>query len=116
MKTITAVLLAFVMLAVGGCIGFYFGAARTKRSALTLAAGSTPTASVVAPAVGKFQIVPGEYVHTSGNTGTVQRGVFRINTETGEASLYQDFVDTNGKLQMFWGSVDETITTEGAKH
>jgi hypothetical protein len=55
MKTITGVSLSFLFLLVGACMGFYFGAVRTKQSALTLAASRTPTAGIVAPAVGKFR-------------------------------------------------------------
>jgi hypothetical protein len=63
-----------------------------------------------------FQIVPGEYVFTSGSSGTTQHAMFRISTETGGAALYTSFVDTNRKLQMFWGEIDETITADRVKH
>jgi hypothetical protein len=42
--------------------------------------------------------------------------MFRISTETGGAALYTSFVDTNRKLQMFWGEIDETITADRVKH
>ena len=106
MKTTMALVLAFVMLAVGGCIGFYFGATQAGRSALALATTSTPVAGVTASGVGKFQIVSGEYLYNSGNSGSPRRGVFKVNTETGESELFREFVDDKGGLKLFWDKIE----------
>jgi hypothetical protein len=106
MKTTIAALLAIVMLAVGGCIGFYFGLGHTKRPASTIAATTVPTASAAASGIGKFLIVSGEYIYAVGEKGTPQRGVFRINTETGESELFREFVDDKGALKLFWDHIE----------
>jgi len=105
MKTTLAALLALVMLALGGTLGFYFGTVRAKRFLPTTSGTSTTLA--VAPFVGKFQIVSGEYIFHSGQSETKENGVFRINTETGEASAYVQLVDANGKLQTYWNPIEQ---------
>jgi hypothetical protein len=107
MKTTMALVLAFVMLVAGACFGYYFGALHGKRNARSISATAEPVPTTGGVPIGKFQIVPGEYLYTSGNTGTTQHGMFRINTETGEAGLYREFVDEKGKLQMFWTQIDQ---------
>lgn len=112
MKTTRTVLLAFVIAVTGGCIGAYLGLTYPRNHTAPIQANATrpATASATdAPAIGKFQIVPGEYVFDSGKAQTITRGTFRINTETGEASLYEYFTDANGKLQMFWNQIDESM-------
>jgi len=106
MKTTITALLAFVLLAVGGCIGFYFGATHAKRSTLAVATPGTPATSIAPSGTGKFQIVPGEYIFTSGDRGTTQHGMFRINTETGETELFREYIDSSGKLKPFWDRIE----------
>jgi hypothetical protein len=101
MKTIIAVSLAAVLLVAGSSVGYYVGLTRAKRQYANSSAGA-----VVTPTLGKFQIVPGEYIYTSGNSGTTQHGVFRINTETGESELFREFVDDKGILKLFWDKVE----------
>jgi hypothetical protein len=106
MKTIIAIALGFVLLAVGGCTGFYFGAARAKRLALAVEAGNAPVESAIPATVGKFQIVTGEYIFHSGSEDK-EKGVFRVNTETGETFLYVQLVDANGKLETYWSPIEQ---------
>jgi hypothetical protein len=106
MKTTITLVLALVMLAVGGCIGFYFGAARAKRPTRAITATTMPTATVATAGIGKFQIVSGEYIYAVGERGTPQHGVFRVNTETGEAELFREFIDDKGALKLFWDHIE----------
>ena len=106
MKTIISIVVGFALLAVGGCTGFYFGAAHAKRLALAVEARNAPVESAVPASVGKFQIVTGEYISHSGSEDK-EKAVFRVNTETGETFMYIQLVNANGKLETYWSPIDQ---------
>lgn len=105
MRTIVAILLIVSALIVGGCAGGYFGVLYARRNAAS-ALPSVTTPNVEAPS--KFQIVPSEYVFETRDTQVKEHGIFRINTQTGETSLFVYMMDSKG-LQMYWSEIAEAM-------
>jgi hypothetical protein len=106
MRTTVAVLLIVSALIVGGCAGGYFGVLYA-RSKVPPALPSVTTTGAEVPA--KFQLVSGEYVFETKGTQVKERGVFRINTETGQTSLFVYMVDPKGLLQMYWSEIADSL-------
>ncbi len=70
-----------------------------------------PNRAHVAAVIGRFQIVPADYLIVLSASGraqsTVTHGVFRINTETGETWLFDIVIDGQNKLHELWSKVPE---------
>jgi len=52
-----------------------------------------------------FQIVSGDFLMEGRTASSRQPGVFRINTATGQTSIFVHVVDDQGKLREFWQEI-----------
>ena len=78
------------------------GSAQTGKSA------STPGAGGSAGAIGRYQLLIGEY-ETHSNVPVSEKGVFRIDTATGRTSLYMAGNDAQGRYVGYWYQIDESL-------
>jgi hypothetical protein len=57
--------------------------------------------------VGRYQLVPGEYVAINGSTGIAEKGVFRIDTTTGRVWKFQTGLGPDRRVFREWQIVGE---------
>jgi hypothetical protein len=60
-------------------------------------------------AIGRYQLMTGEYGYNAGALVSQMKGVFRIDTATGRTSLYQVGTDNQGRYVEYWHQIDESL-------
>jgi hypothetical protein len=105
MKTVTVVLIAVLA---GACLGGYAGFRYAQSKGPTVSKDNHPN---VGESSGRFQLIPGEYVWEGMDkeghvTQTKEHGVFRIDTQTGDTSLFTYTSGPEG-LRMYWAPMTQ---------